>query len=252
MKVMMNLLALPTPYLPGSGDLYPDRGELPEASYRTPWIRGKVISTCKLFVSGSMLDDLGGKKHPVNSPERFNVTLSELKGDLEMIPSSNPDSINDLNQDEILSLLKESQIENPLQESFYKLTTDQMKPEKENRDLLLPEELMVVDHLLHFKRHLPTLKAKMSRLRTLPSLLLPVVVDTLNLSWEKCTAFSSICGQMDVAPEQLHEQPPVLDMLHKDASVSVDISKYEVTEESGNKCCMDGGLMELAGRVASD
>ncbi|KAI9513783.1 hypothetical protein NQZ68_039447 [Dissostichus eleginoides] len=210
LKVMMNLLALPPPYLPGSGDLYPDRGELPEASYRTPWIR----------------------------------------------------------------------------------------------DLLLPEELMVVDHLLHFKRHLPTLKAKMSRLRTLPvadpllcstgkklsedaafrhcasyekppgantsdfpicaniqeefgkeslmeeeSLLLPVVVDTLNLSWEKCTAFSSICGQMDVAPEQLHEQPPVLDMLHKDASVSVDISKYEVPEESGNKCCMDGGLMELAGRV---
>lgn len=61
------------------------------------------------------------------------MTLSELKGDLEMIPSSNPDSINDLNQDEIVSLLKESQIENPLQESFYKLTTDQMKPEKENR-----------------------------------------------------------------------------------------------------------------------
>ncbi|XP_034081149.1 protein shortage in chiasmata 1 ortholog isoform X1 [Gymnodraco acuticeps] len=308
LKVMMNLLALPPPYLPGSGDLYPDRGELPEASYRTPWIRGKVISTCKLFVSGSVLDDLGGKKHPVNSPERFNVTLSELKGDLEMIPSSNPDSINDLNQDEIVSLLKESQIENPLQESFYKLTTDQMKPEKENRDLLLPEELMVVDHLLHFKRHLPTLKAKMSRLRTLPvadpllcstgkklsedavfrhcasyekppgantsdvpicaniqeefgkeslmeeeSLLLPVVLDTLNLSWEKCTAFLSICGQMDVAPEQLHEQPPVLDMLHNaipsDASVSVDISKYEVPEESGNKCCIDGGLMELAGRA---
>lgn len=40
LKVMMNLLALPPPYLPGSGDLYPDRGELPEASYRTPWIRG--------------------------------------------------------------------------------------------------------------------------------------------------------------------------------------------------------------------
>ncbi|KAK1892490.1 Kelch-like protein 10 [Dissostichus eleginoides] len=35
LKVMMNLLALPPPYLPGSGDLYPDRGELPEASYRT-------------------------------------------------------------------------------------------------------------------------------------------------------------------------------------------------------------------------
>lgn len=32
---------------------------------------GKVISTCKLFVSGSVLDELGGKKQTVNSPERF-------------------------------------------------------------------------------------------------------------------------------------------------------------------------------------
>lgn len=36
------------------------------------------------------------------------------------------------------------------------------------KDLLLPEELMVVDYLPQFKRHLPTLKAKLSRLRTLP------------------------------------------------------------------------------------
>ncbi|KAK5870832.1 hypothetical protein PBY51_003745 [Eleginops maclovinus] len=304
LKVMMNLLALPPPYLPGSGELYPDRGELPEASYRTPWIRGKLISTCKLFVSGSVLEDLGERKRPVNCPERFNVTLSELKGDFEMIPSSNPDSVNELNQDELVCLLKELHTENPLQESFFKLTTDHMKPGNENKDLLLPEELIVVDYLLHFKRHLPTLKVKMSRLWTLPvadpllcstgkllsedcvfrhcasygkppdantsdfqtcadiqeefgkesliqeeSLLLPVVVDTLYLSWEKCTAFSSICGQMDVSPEQLHEQPPVLDMLHKVPSVSVDISQYEEPEESSNKCNMDGGLMELAGRA---
>ncbi|XP_044051343.1 protein shortage in chiasmata 1 ortholog [Siniperca chuatsi] len=305
LKVMMNLLALPTPYFTGTSDLYPHSGKLPEVTYRTPWIRGKVISTCKLFVSGSVLDDLGEKKQPVNSPERFNVTLSEVNGDEEVIPSSNPDSLKDLDQDEYVCLLKESQIKDPGQESFFKWTTDQMKPGNKNKDLLLQEELMVVDYLPQFKRHLPTLKAKLSRLRTLPvadpllsstgdtisehtifrhcasyekppdvntsgiqtctniheefckeslmkeeCLLLPVVVDTLNLSPENCTAFSSICGHMNVAPEQLDEQPPVLDVLRKDVSVSVDISQYEIPEEPSRKCKKNGGLMEseLAGR----
>ncbi|XP_037632604.1 protein shortage in chiasmata 1 ortholog isoform X2 [Sebastes umbrosus] len=305
LKVMMNLLALPAPYFTGTSELYPHSGRLPEVTYRTPWIRGKVISTCKLFVSGSVLDDLGGKSQPDNSPERFKMTLSKGRGDVEMIPSSNPDSLSDLDQDEHVCLLKESQINNPCQESFVKWTTDQMKRGNNKKDLLLPEELMDVDYLPYFKRHLPTLRAKLSRLRTLPvadpllsstgvtisedaifrhcasyekppdvntgdiqtniheefgkeslmkeeSLLLPVVVDTLSLSLENFTAFSNICGQTIVAPEQLDEQLSVLDVLHEasllDVSASVDVSQYEVPEETGSKCNMTGGLMELAGR----
>ncbi|XP_059192347.1 protein shortage in chiasmata 1 ortholog isoform X2 [Centropristis striata] len=308
LKVMMNLLALPTPYITGTSDPYPHSGKVPDDTYRTPWIRGKVIPTCKLFVSDSVLDDLGEKKNPVNSLERFNVTLSEVTGDLEIIPSSNPDSLKDLDQDEYLCILKDSQINNPCQESFFKWTTDHMEHVNENKvkDLLLQEELMAVDYLQHFKRYLPTLKAKLSRLRMLPvadpllssmgktisedaifrrcapyekppdvftsvtqacaniheefhketlvkeeSLLLPAVVDTLSLSLEYSTAFSSICGQMKVAPEQLDEQLLVQDMLQKDVSVSVDISQFEVPENPVEKCSMTGGLMEseLAGRV---
>ena len=38
---------------------------------------GKVISTCKLFVSGSVLNDLGEKMQTVNSLERwFRTSLS--------------------------------------------------------------------------------------------------------------------------------------------------------------------------------
>lgn len=55
------------------------------------------------------------------------MTLSKGRGDVEMIPSSNPDSLTDLDQDEHVCLLKESQINNPCQESFVKWTTDQMK-----------------------------------------------------------------------------------------------------------------------------
>lgn len=36
------------------------------------------------------------------------------------------------------------------------------------KDLFLPEELIPVDHLAEFKRHLPTLRVKLSRLRMLP------------------------------------------------------------------------------------
>ncbi|XP_070689528.1 protein shortage in chiasmata 1 ortholog [Pempheris klunzingeri] len=300
LQVLMNILTLPTPYFTSTSDLYPHSGKLPEGTYRTPWIRGKVISTCKLFVSGSVLDDLREKEQPADSPERF-----FFKQTLRVVPSSNPNSQKDLDPDEYVSLLKESQINDPCRESFFRWTSEQMKPE--NEDLLLPEELVVVDHLPQFKRHLPTLKAKLSRLTTLPvadpllssagdaisedtifrccvsyekppdvnlsdtqtcaniheefvkeplvkeeSFLLSVVLDTLNLSQETCTDFSSICDRVNVAPEQLDEQPPVLDVLHKasisDVAVSVDISQYEAPEEPS---MMNGGLMEpeLAGRL---
>ncbi|KAK2837948.1 hypothetical protein Q5P01_015160 [Channa striata] len=298
MKVMTNLLALPLPYFAGTSDLYPHSGRLPDVTYRTPWIREKVLSTCKLFISGSVLGDLGGKQQPLTSPERFNVTMGDID-DIEVIPSSNPDSLQD--QDEYLCLLKESQINDQCEESFFKWTTDQMKGADENKDMLLPEELVVVDYLLQFKRHLPTLKAKLSRLRMLPvadpllmsagdtnpkdnvfrccasyekpplvdtsdnqicadvqeefvkeslveeeSLLLPVVVDTLKLTTENFTSFSSICGCISIDREVLDEQPPVLDVLNQasPSDVSVDISQYNVPEKVSREKNMDTGLIE--------
>ncbi|XP_034025485.1 protein shortage in chiasmata 1 ortholog-like [Thalassophryne amazonica] len=98
----------------------------------------------------------------------FHITLNQLRGDLDVIPSSNPNSPNYLNQDEYYYLLKESENRDPCQETFFKLTPEEMRPQNEKKDLLLPEEIMVVDHLPQFRTHLPTLKAKLSRLRTLP------------------------------------------------------------------------------------
>ncbi|XP_069379560.1 protein shortage in chiasmata 1 ortholog [Paralichthys olivaceus] len=295
-KVMMNLLALPAPYLTDT-HLYPHSGKLPEVTYRTPWIRGKVISACKLFVSGSVLDDLGGTKQPMNFTERFNVTLNEANRDVEKIPSSNPDSLQA--EEEAVCNLKESQVNDPCHEIFFKLTTDQMEPGSQNKDLLLPEELMVIDYLPQFKSKLPTLETKLSRLRTLPvadpllssagdtisedtifrrcasyekapgssasdthmcanihedfakellmkeeSLLLPVVVDTFKMTTENCTSFSSICGILNVAPELLDEQLPVLDMLHQDAPVSVEKFQCNSPEERKQEDKMNGGLID--------
>ncbi|XP_058492394.1 protein shortage in chiasmata 1 ortholog isoform X2 [Solea solea] len=317
LKVMMNLLALPTPYLMSTHDVYPHSGKVPEVTYRTPWIRGKVISTCKLFVSGSVLDDLGATNQPVNSPERFNATLNEVNGVVEKITSSNPNFIRDIDQDEDACNSEELHISDQCSESFFKWTVAQMYPEKQNNfnsaDLLLPEEVIVVAYLPKFKRHLPTLKAKLSRLRTLPvvdpllsstgdtiseesifrckhgfiftqkhcaayektpdmctsdtqtcanvheefgketlikeeSLLLPVVVDTFKMTTENYTSFSNISGQIDVAPELLEEQLPVVDVLHQaalsDASVSVNKAQFDFDKEHSEECEMNGCLMD--------
>lgn len=55
------------------------------------------------------------------------MTLSEIKRDIEVIPSSNSDSLKDQDQDEYVGLYKESQI-NPRNEAFSKWTPEQMKP----------------------------------------------------------------------------------------------------------------------------
>ncbi|XP_029915556.1 protein shortage in chiasmata 1 ortholog [Myripristis murdjan] len=295
-KVTMSWLALPMPYEAGSSDIYPHTGNVPEVAYRTPWIRGKVISTCKLFVGGSVLDDLGGKEQPINSLESFGITMSQLKGhSLEMVPSSNPNSEEDLDLDEYFSLLKESKIRDPCHESFSKYLTDQMYEKYQNKDLLLPEEVVLVDHLPQFKRHLPTLKAKLSRLRNLPvadpflsstgetlsedtilrhcasfeappdvhtsgiqtcskiyeefgketlineeSLLLPVEVDTLKLSRDNWTLFPSIWGVMNISPEMLDKQPPVLDVLHKGlpTEMELDVILTQTPRSSLTQTCL--------------
>lgn len=124
---------------------------------------------------------------------RFSVTLNGVNEDMEVILSSNPESPQPPVQDELVCHSKESKLEDPCQESFSKMTLDQMNPGSKSNgnsckikidksqmsegnwnlcisfeELLLPEEMLVVDFLPHFKKHFPTLKDKLSRLRTFP------------------------------------------------------------------------------------
>lgn len=277
---------------------------------------------------------------------RFDASLS---GDAEVTPSSNSGLLKDLDQKESICLVKGSQFDS-CQESFLRWTPEQIKPNDDNegnltfktgtrelvsyqsncyltesiltsfQDFLLPKDLMIVDYLPQFKRHLPTLRLKLSRLQTLPvsdpllrstdgtldsafrweneviflvslscsslcffiylffksvsgtlslmnisqtwksvtlrcadtfkkslvkslrrlkrysgvlkdfpahqlalawivlslqSLLLPTMLDTVDLSQAYYTSFSSIRGLLTVVPEQLDGQPPVLDVLNE-------------------------------------
>lgn len=112
---------------------------------------GKVTSSSKLFVRGSVLEDLGDGAQ-VNSPERFCcfTSLSAAFGsccfvyftfirfrfdispseDVEVISSSN--SLKDLDEDEYICLVKGSQF-NSCQESFLKWTPEQINPDDKNK-----------------------------------------------------------------------------------------------------------------------
>ncbi|KAM4577078.1 protein shortage in chiasmata 1 ortholog [Odontesthes bonariensis] len=199
LKVTMNLLALPTPYLTGTSDLYPHSGRISDITYRTPWIRGKVISSCKLFVGGSALDDLGGIKQPYPSLERF------------------------------------SHFETQLIIYFF-----------------LPDELIAAEHLPWLKKHLPTLKAKLSRLRMLPvadpllsSAGITISDDAMFSCFRQCATFekppdvdtvsTQTCADIQ---EQFAKEPTLKE------KATVDIFKYDVPQEHSKDSQMSGGLIE--------
>lgn len=83
---------------------------------------------------------------------RFNVTLSEVKENVQAIPSSNPESLKDLDQDQYVWLSKESHISDPCQESFFKWTPDKIKSEEETKGDLtfLPALKDSLCKLFHF------------------------------------------------------------------------------------------------------
>ncbi|XP_078808483.1 protein shortage in chiasmata 1 ortholog isoform X4 [Oryzias latipes] len=155
LKVTWDLLALPEPYSTGTCDLLNAHiHQLFEETYRTPLVREQVT-----FSSGSVLDDLREKNQSLTPLERYKAESEEEV----FIPSSNPDSLKDFDRD--LCVLKEPQMFcDPHQELFSK----HIQPKQQGKDLSLAEDLIAVDHLPYFKRHLPSLKVKLSRLRTLP------------------------------------------------------------------------------------
>ncbi|XP_054630327.1 protein shortage in chiasmata 1 ortholog isoform X2 [Dunckerocampus dactyliophorus] len=217
LKVMTDLLALPTPYTADSHELYPHSGTLADVTYRKPWVRGNMNSTC----SSSVLDDLKGTTQEINSPERFHGSGSG-QDVMEVLVSSVPDSAELPDQGEQLCPLKASKLNEPCHESFYKLTSEQMDPENKNESLLLPEEMMVVDFLPHFKQHLPTLKSKLSRLRTLK-----VADPLLSLTGNAITEETILrhCVAYERPSDVMHGCPPLC------ANVNEGFCKESLTKE---------------------
>ncbi|KAM8866227.1 protein shortage in chiasmata 1 ortholog [Synchiropus picturatus] len=252
MKVLRNLWSLPAAYFSGTSDLLVTT--LAEDSFRNPWTRGNWNT--KWRFDGNAVDDLRGNT-PADWLERFYV-----REDVEVICSSNPNSPGLPNQEELQHVHNTSLSEVQCDESFTVLTNDLVGDWK-CRDLHLPEDIVVVDPIPHFRRHLPSLKTLLSRLKTLyvldpllsrtsdteeltlrhceayipsPSvdyqtspkleefskeplndfekLVLPGVINNLQLALESGTQFLEVCAPLKSASEQQEEHPPVLELLH--------------------------------------
>ncbi|KAJ8285467.1 hypothetical protein GJAV_G00027130 [Gymnothorax javanicus] len=172
-KLKMNWLVLPVPYhleCSDLADLYPHTGALPEVSYRTPWTRGMVISTCKLVVAGSILEDLMSTGEQVDFNEKFGFApVSHGGGSVLVVTSSNPDSQCDLDADETLWLLDGLEKDTAVcRETFSKVTEELLcQKQPDILSLYLKEETLFTDHLLRFRGQLPQLRTMLGRLKTL-------------------------------------------------------------------------------------
>ncbi|XP_035234761.1 protein shortage in chiasmata 1 ortholog isoform X2 [Anguilla anguilla] len=200
-KLTMNWLVLPVPYHLDRSDLYAHSGTLPEAVYRMPWTRGTVISTCKLVISGSVLDDLKNSGQRVDLNEKFGCPLVCLGGvSVEVVPSSNPASQSAPDMGEALWLMEGGGREAGCAETFPEASEELLHPGEQPSDsgLYLKEEMLFIDHLLRFGEQLPRLRAILGRLKTVtvPDPLLCPAGNGLSedLLFRHCLPFEEPCA----------------------------------------------------------
>ncbi|KAM9811033.1 protein shortage in chiasmata 1 ortholog [Neosynchiropus ocellatus] len=180
MKALINSWSLPAAYLSSTSD--PLGTTLSDDSFRTPWARGNWNTECRF--GGCAVDDLRSNI-PADWLERL-----YMHEDVEVIPSSNPNSPRLPNQEELQHILNSSLSEVQCVESFTLLTTDLVGDQK-RRDLHLPDDIVVLDSVPHFRKHLPSLKTLISRLKTL-SVVDPMqsrTSDTEELTLRHCEAY---------------------------------------------------------------
>ncbi|XP_066567843.1 protein shortage in chiasmata 1 ortholog-like [Amia ocellicauda] len=122
---------------------------------------GSVISTCKLIIRGSVLDDWKTSGYPTDFLEKITTSLVQVKGErVEVVLSSNPTSQADMDLGEALWLLGEAREKTGdiLQEESFSKSSWQ--------DLFVQEDVVFADCLAKFRRQMPELYSLLARLRT--------------------------------------------------------------------------------------
>ncbi|XP_069043456.1 protein shortage in chiasmata 1 ortholog isoform X2 [Lepisosteus oculatus] len=164
-RLTVNWLVVPVPQHLDQIDQYSYKGSLPDDTYRKPWTRGSVLSTCKLIISGSILNDWMACGYPTDVQEKFTVTQALVKSGAEdMVPSSNPNSQADTDIDEVPFLPGKDGYSIPWKESFSRFSRDSESFRQWNEDLFVQEDVVFTDCLAEFRRQIPKL---FSRLRIL-------------------------------------------------------------------------------------
>ncbi|MBN3326342.1 SHOC1 protein, partial [Atractosteus spatula] len=161
-RLTVNWLVVPVPQHLDQSDQYSYKGSLPDDTYRKPWSRGSVLSTCKLIISGSILNDWMACGYPTDVQEKITVTQALVKSGAEdMVPSSNPNSQADTDIDEVSFLPGKDGYGIPWKESFSKFSRDSESFRQWNEDLFVQEDVVFIDCLAEFHRQIPELLSKL-------------------------------------------------------------------------------------------
>ncbi|XP_051537287.1 protein shortage in chiasmata 1 ortholog-like [Myxocyprinus asiaticus] len=159
------------------------------------------ISTCKLQVTGSLLDDLKAIMCFGDCLERFNTLLLQTgRGIEEVVPSSNPASQCSIGTAEALCLLKEVEsraVRSSWEESFSPCTPDALQNCFSRDDLTLREEVIFSDHL-RFKSHLPPFQTMLQRLKimTVSDPLLSASVTLSDAIFRQCASYDAVLDKV--------------------------------------------------------
>ncbi|XP_048860107.1 protein shortage in chiasmata 1 ortholog isoform X2 [Brienomyrus brachyistius] len=180
-KMTMSLLALPLPER---------TRELPDLAFREPWTRAKVMSSCRLSVGGSVLDDLCTSREVVDIPEK--ISFSSTRGGVARLTS-------------------QTGVNHPSWCETFSIGAIEQQLIRQHENLCL-EEVFCVDFLPKFQK-LPSLDILLTRLKTLtvsdPLLTLMAVSEPCILRdcvpWEDTVAAGANTGKANVKEQFLTE-----------------------------------------------
>nr|XP_055054356.1 T-cell acute lymphocytic leukemia protein 2 isoform X2 [Misgurnus anguillicaudatus] len=196
-RMMMNFLELPVPFQLLS-NIYPHNGHLQDIKYRAPW--SNKVSTCKLHVTGSVMEDLMENTRFGDSLERFDVFQVQTGSGLEeVVPSSNPASQCSIGDTEALwdiDKLESSENRSTWDESFSPCMPDAFC--FSCNDLTLPEDVIFADHLM-FKSHLPSIHTMLQRLKVMTvsdPLLHLSVMPSEDIIFRHCASYTEVLDKV--------------------------------------------------------
>nr|XP_023658996.1 uncharacterized protein C9orf84 homolog isoform X2 [Paramormyrops kingsleyae] len=198
-KLTVSLLSLPLPER---------TGELPDLAFREPWTRAKVMSSCRLSVGGSVLDDLCTSREVVDIPER--ISFSSTRGGVACLTS-------------------QTGVNHPSWCETFSIGAIEQHLIRQHESLCL-EEALCVDFLPKFQK-LPSLNVLLTRLKTLtvsdPLLALMAVSEPCILRdcvpWQDTVAAGAQTGETNVKEHFLTESLADTESLLLDVVLEVHV-----------------------------
>uniref|UniRef100_A0A8C5PGS9 Shortage in chiasmata 1 n=1 Tax=Leptobrachium leishanense TaxID=445787 RepID=A0A8C5PGS9_9ANUR len=167
-KVTTSLMCLPFPEEVQEKENYCHDRIFTSDDYRRPWTRSSALSVYKVHHDGSALEELKQCTDITDRLEKRRTPCSifTTNGELSVVPSSNPDSLTDL--EEIFSIAEENDFSEDEQTNgeCWSLSVPSSR-EKTPEAYLFQDDLVFDDYLAKYQSHLPSLATLSRRIKTI-------------------------------------------------------------------------------------